>query len=254
MNSPLAYIGGKSKLANTIIDMMPEHKAYCEVFAGAAWVFFKKPISKYEVINDLDSDLVSFYRVLQNHLEEFLRQFKWLLSSREWFEDWKRQQDAGGLTDIQRAARYYYLQRLCFGGRVKGRVFGTAALHNPRINLLRMEEELSAVHLRLVGVSIEHLVWDDFIKRYDKPGTLFYCDPPYYKAPFYKHNLELTDFQKMASVLAGIQSQFILSINDHPDIKEVFKAFKFMPVTLNYTVSKGKQMRGQELLVTNYQR
>ena len=81
MNSPLAYIGGKSKLANTIIDMMPEHKAYCEVFAGAAWVFFKKPISKYEVINDLDSDLVSFYRVLQNHLEEFLRQFKWLLSS-----------------------------------------------------------------------------------------------------------------------------------------------------------------------------
>ena len=121
MNSPLAYIGGKSKLAKTIIDMMPEHKSYCEVFAGAAWVFFKKAVSKYEVINDLDSDLVVFYRVLQNHLEEFLRQFKWLLSSREWFEDWKRQQAAGGLTDIQRAARYYYLQRLCFGGRVKGR-------------------------------------------------------------------------------------------------------------------------------------
>ena len=72
MNSPLAYIGGKSKLSKTIIEMMPAHKAYCEVFAGAAWVFFRKPPSQYEVINDLDSDLVCFYRVLQNHLEEFL--------------------------------------------------------------------------------------------------------------------------------------------------------------------------------------
>lgn len=90
MNSPLAYIGGKSKLSDNIIKMIPDHQAYCEVFAGAAWVFFRKEPSKYETINDLDSDLVVFYRVLQNHLEEFLRQFKWLLSSREWFEDWKK--------------------------------------------------------------------------------------------------------------------------------------------------------------------
>jgi DNA adenine methylase len=207
----------------------------------------------YEVINALDSDLVVFYRVLQNHLEEFLRQFKWLLSSREWFEDFKRQQTAGGLTDIQRAARYYYLQRFCFGGRVRGRTFGTGPMHSPRINLVRLEEELSAVHLRLVGVSIEHLAWDDFIKRYDKPGTLFYCDPPYYKAPFYAHNLELADYEKMATVLAGIHSRFILSINDHPDIREVFKGFTIKPVTLNYSVSKGKQTLGKELLVTNYQ-
>ena len=215
-------------------------------------MFFKKPESKYEVINDLDSDLVTFYRVLQNHLEEFLRQFKWLLSSREWFQDWKRQQAAGGLTDIQRAARYYYLQRLCFGGRVKGRVYGTAPMHAPRINLLRMEEELSAVHLRLVGVTIEHLPWGDFIRRYDKPGTLFYCDPPYYKAPFYEHNLELSDYQQMADTLAGIQSRFILSINDHPEIREVFGGFEIRPVGLKYTVSKGKQTNGRELLVSNF--
>ncbi|MCB2148219.1 MAG: hypothetical protein KQI81_17210 [Deltaproteobacteria bacterium] len=73
-----------------------------------------------------------------------------MLSSREWSEDWKRQQDAGGLTDIRRAACSYYLQRICFGGRVKGGGFGTVPMHNPRINLLRMEEELSAVHLRLI--------------------------------------------------------------------------------------------------------
>lgn len=118
MDSPLTYVGGKSKLSAEIISLIPDHKIYCEVFAGAGWVFFRKDPSKSEVLNDLDSDLISFYRVLQNHLEEFLKQFKWLLQSREQFEDWKSQLDGRGLTDIQKAARYYYLQRLCFGGRV----------------------------------------------------------------------------------------------------------------------------------------
>jgi DNA adenine methylase len=252
MNSPIAYIGGKSKLSETIIKMIPDHQAYCEVFAGAAWVFFRKEQSKYEVINDLDSDLIVFYRVLQNHLEEFLKQFKWLLSSREWFEDWKRQQKAGGLTDIQRAARYYYLQRLCFGGRVRNKVFGVAPLRRPRINLLRMEEELSEVHLRLATVSIENLPWQDFLKRYDRQKTFFYLDPPYYKAPCYEHNLELKDYKQMAGILAGIKSKLILSINDHPHIQDTFKGFDFHPVTLKYSIAKDKLTVGKELLITNY--
>jgi DNA adenine methylase len=252
MNSPIAYIGGKSQLSKTIISMIPDHKAYCEVFAGAAWIFFRKELSKYEVINDLDSDLVTFYRVLQNHLEEFLKQFKWILSSREWFEDWKRQQKAGGLTDIQRAARYYYLQRLCFGGRVRNKTYGTAPLSRPRINLLRIEEELSEVHLRLTHVTIENLPWQDFLKRYDRQKTFFYLDPPYYKAPFYEHNLELKDYKQMAEILPGIKSKFILSINDHPHIRDTFKAFNIKPVTLKYSVAKDKSTVGKELLVTNF--
>lgn len=252
MNSPLAYIGGKSKLSKTIIDMMPDHRAYCEVFAGAAWVFFRKEPSKYETINDLDSDLVCFYRVLQNHLEEFLKQFKWLLSSREWFEDWKRQQAARGLTDIQRAARYYYLQRLCFAGRVRARTFGTGPMHRPRINLLRLEEELSEVHLRLSGVTIEHLTWQDFVKRYDRDHTLFYLDPPYYKAPFYAHNLELEDYKEMAEILAAIKANFILSINDHPEMRGAFDRFNIKPVELKYSASAGKQTIGRELIISNF--
>lgn len=252
MNSPLAYIGGKSKLSKQIIEMMPGHKAYCEAFAGAGWVFFKKKPSKYETINDLDSDLIAFYRVLQNHLEEFLRQFKWLLSSREWFEDWKRQQQAGGLTDVQRAARYYYLQRLCFGGRVRSRTFGTGPMHRPRINLLRIEEELSEVHLRLSGVTIEHLPAIEFIKRYDRPGTLFYCDPPYHQMPYYEHNMELEDYKTLAVALAGIQGNFILSINEHPEMRDTFAEFNIKSVALRYTVSAGKSIKGKELIITNF--
>ena len=253
MNSPLAYIGGKSKLAETIIGLIPAHQAYCEVFAGAAWVFFRKEPSKYEVINDLDSDLVTFYRVLQNHLEEFLKQFKWLLSSREWFADWKRQQEAGGLTDIQRADRYYYLQRLCFGGRVKDRVFGAAPLRRPRINLLRLEEELSDVYLRLAQATIENLPWQSFLLIYDRPETFFYLDPPYFKAPYYKHNLDtIDDYLELEVTLEKVKAKWILSINDRPEIREGFSRFHIKPVTLKYSVAKESNTVGRELLIANF--
>jgi DNA adenine methylase len=252
MDSPLAYIGGKSKLSRTIVEMIPEHQAYCEVFAGAAWVFFRKEPSRYEVINDLDSDLVVFYRVLQRHLEEFLKQFKWLLASREWFHDWKRQQEAGGLTDIQRAARYYYLQRLSFGGRVKARTFGAGPLRRPRINLIRIEEELSEVHLRLANATIENLPWQDFTRRYDRKQTFFYLDPPYYLAPYYDHNLKLEDYQEMADILAGMKAKFILSINDLPEMRETFKGFEIKPVTLKYSLAKDQNPIGKELLISNF--
>ena len=252
MNSPLCYIGGKSKLAETVIKMMPEHDAYCEALCGAGWVFFRKEPSKYETINDLDSDLIAFYRVLQNHLEEFLRQFKWILSSREWFEDWKRQQEAGGLTDIQRAARYYYLQRHSFAGRVRNRTFGVNQMRLPRINLLRLEEELSDVHLRLARVTIENLPWQEFVRRYDRRRTFFYLDPPYYKAPYYQHNMEMENYQEMAEILAGIKANFILSINDVPEMREVFKGFKVQPVALKYSASRGSQTQGRELLIMNF--
>jgi DNA adenine methylase len=252
MKSPFAYIGGKSRLSKQIIAKIPDHKVYCEVFSGAAWVFFTKDPSKVEVVNDLDSDIITFYRVVQNHIEEFLKQFKWLLTSREWFQDWKDQLEVRGLTDIQRAARYYYIQRLAFGGKVRNRTYGVQIDRPaPRINILRIEEEMSAVHFRLAHVRIENLPWQQLIKRYDKPETFFYCDPPYYKAPEYKHNLDLPDYIEMAKILSAIKGKFILSINDRPEMREVFEDFKIEPASLLYTVSNKKPTKAKELIITN---
>lgn len=253
MKSPLVYVGGKSQLSKKINGMIPDHTTYCEVFCGAGWVFFSKEQSKYEVINDLDSDLVAFYRVVQNHLEEFLKQFKWLLASREWFDDWNTQLEGRGLTDIQKAARYYYVQRLAFGGHVNKRNFGVSHERPPRINLLRLEEELSQVHLRLSRVVIENLSWDAFLTRYDRPTVFFYLDPPYYRAPCYKHNFyNLEDYVELRDALHGIQGKFILSLNDHVDIRSIFKGFNIIPVTLNYSISKDKKTTGKELIITNF--
>jgi DNA adenine methylase len=113
---------------------------------------------------------------------------------------------------------------------------------------LRLEEELSEVHLRLSGVVIENLPWDEFIKRYDRPETFFYLDPPYFEAPCYKHNFILEDFVKMADVLRNIKGSFILSLNDHPKMREVFSDFELSPVKLNYSVGKEKTT-GSELII-----
>ncbi|MCP3922981.1 MAG: DNA adenine methylase [Desulfobacterales bacterium] len=253
MDSPFAYIGGKSKLSNQIIERFPDHKSYIEVFGGALWVFFRKPVSKYEVVNDFDGELIAFYRVIQNHLEEFLKQFKFMLSSREFFNDWKDQLDTRGLTDIQKAARYYFCQRQCFGGRVRNRTFGVVPESLPRINLIRMEEELSEVHLRLSRVVIENLDYVDLINRYDKPDSLFFLDPPYYKAPTYKHNFHsLDDYEKINENLKNIKGKFLLSINDHEAIREIYKEFNIETLNLKYTVAKDNQKDVTELLISNF--
>ena len=184
MKPVILWMGGKSRLAAEILPLFPDHECYVEAFAGGGALFYKKEPAKTEVLNDADGDLVNLYRVLQNHLEEFLKQFKWSLVSRQMFE-WLKVTPVETLTDIQRAARFYYLQKLAFGARPTSQSFGTAATAPPRLNLLRMEEELSEAHLRLSRAYIEHLDWQRAIAKYDREFTLFYLDPPYWQTEGY---------------------------------------------------------------------
>ncbi|MCP3944583.1 MAG: DNA adenine methylase, partial [Desulfobacteraceae bacterium] len=123
----------------------------------------------------------------------------------------------------------------------------------PRINLLRLEEEMSAIHLRLSDVRIENLSWKDLITRYDRPDTFFYCDPPYHGCPDYKHNFILEDFVALADSLKSVEGQFMLSINDHPEIRQVFKDFNHKEVSLLYTVSQKGPVEANELIYSNYE-
>ncbi len=152
----IPWLGGKRRLADILIPRFPAHECYVEVFAGGAALYFLRPPAKVEVINDINGELINLYRVVQHHLEEFVRQFKWALTSRQVFE-WLKQTVPESLTDIQRAARFYYLQKSCFGGKLEGQTFGTRTAAPPSLNLIRLEEDLSAAHLRLSGAYIERL-------------------------------------------------------------------------------------------------
>lgn len=169
----IPWMGGKRRLADRLIQLFPPHECYVEVFSGGAALYFMRPVpAPVEVLNDINGELINLYRVVQNHLEEFVRQFKWALTSRQIFK-WQQMIKPETLTDIQRAARFFYLQHHAFGGKVDGQNFGTATT-GPAINLLRIEENLSAAHLRLAGGTyIENLPWQDVMRKYDRGHSFF---------------------------------------------------------------------------------
>lgn len=249
----IPWIGGKRRLAPFILPLFPEHTCYVEPFCGAAALFFMKRPSDVEVINDINGELVNLYRIVQNHLEEFVRQFKWALTSRTVFE-WEQAKVPRTLTDIQRAARFYYLQRNAFGGRVDGQSFGYATTSPPRLNLLRIEEELSAAHLRLSPVYIENLPWTECVARYDRAHSLFYCDPPYWQTEGYGVDFGFEHYVDMARLMGSIAGTMIVSINDHPDIRECFKAFPMREIAITYTVGGGgeRSQEAKELVIGNW--
>lgn len=252
-NPIIPWLGGKRRLAEVIIPRFPAHKCYVEVFAGGAALYFMRPPAEVEVINDINGDLVNLYRVVQRHLEEFVRQFKWALSSRQVFK-WLQDTRPETLTDIERAARFYYLQQQAFGGKVQGQTWGTATtVAAPTVNLLRLEEDLSMAHMRLHGAYIERLDWQACIKRYDRPHTLFYLDPPYWETEGYGVPFEWSEYMAMAELMRSVQGKVVLSINDHPAIRECFAGFHVEEVPINYTVGGGgKAVARTELIYSSW--
>lgn len=248
----IPWIGGKRRLAKEIIPMFPEHTCYVEPFCGAAALLFMKQQSKVEVLNDINGELTNLYRVVQHHLEEFVRQFKWALTSRKIFE-WEKMKTPETLTDIQRAARFYYLQKNAFGGKVTGQTFGTAAASPPRFNLLRIEEDLSNAHLRLSRVLVENLSWDKVITKYDRDATLFYLDPPYWETEGYGVEFGLEQYDLMSDLMGTIKGKAIVSVNDHPAMRKAFSGHSMRSVPIKYTVGGGgKSKTTGELLIWNW--
>jgi len=255
MKSFLSYMGGKSLLTRKIIPMIPEHTCYCEVFAGAAWLLFRKNESKVEILNDINTDLVTLYRVVKHHLEEFIRYLKWILVARDEFDRFKAETPET-LTDIQRAVRFYYLMRCGYGAQVVNPRISIPASEPPRFNLLRIEEDLSAAHLRLSRVYIENQPYAKLIERVDKPFTFFYLDPPYYGfEDYYGRNIfTKEDFGTLAEILSAIKGKFIMSINDLPEIRDIYRKFNIREVNTIYTSAGAhRKKQAKELLITNYE-
>lgn len=253
MTTPIIpWIGGKRRLAERIYPYFPAHECYVEPFAGGAALYFMRRPAPVEVINDINGDLVNLYRCVQHHLEELVRQFKWALSSRQVFE-WLKITKVETLTDIQRAARFYYLQQNAFGGLVTGQNFGTATTTPPGLNLLRLEESLSAAHLRLAGTYIENLTWQECLDKYDRPHTFFYMDPPYWQTEGYGVEFTFDQYEQMAARLKTLKGKALISLNDHPDIRRVFQDFQIHETELQYTVGGGgKSGKSGELLIFSW--
>ncbi len=163
MVGPLSYIGGKNRLAKRIIEIFPKHTTYVEAFAGGAQVLFHKEPSAVEVLNDLDGELVNFFRVCQWHHEELIRYFRFAIVSRKSF-DLLKATDPAALTDIQRAARYLYLLKNSFASLVRHPIYHWHVIQPPGFNLDKLPTLLENTHKRLERVQIECLPYEEILK------------------------------------------------------------------------------------------
>lgn len=253
MVGPLSYIGGKNRLATRIIEIFPKHKTYVEAFAGGAQVLFHKEASPVEVLNDLDGEIVNFFRVCQSHSDELVRYMRFAVVSRRWFELLKTT-DPATLTDIQRAARYLYILKGSFASIVIRPTYHWHVVQPPGLNLAKLPELLENTHKRLERVQIECLPYEEILKRFDRPATLFYLDPPYWGRQLYRYNFESADFEKLAERLGELRGKFILSLNDVPEVRRLFRRFHITGVELSYTAQKKAGRRFREVLITNFKR
>ena len=192
--------------------------------------------------------------MLQEHSVAFLDLLRFQITTQANFERLVAV-DPATLTDLQRATRFLYLQRLAFGGKVSGRNFVISTGRSARFNLTTLEPDLEALHSRLSGVTVTCLDFAAFIARVDRPDTLFYLDPPYWgcEGDYGRALFSRERFEEMAAVLAGLQGRFILSLNDVPGVRETFGSFRMHPVRTTCTIRKGPgQSDRAELLIANF--
>lgn len=251
--TPAPYLGGKRNLARRVIARLQAipHTTYVEPFVGMGGIFLRRPFkARAEVINDISGDVANLFRILQRHYVPLMDMLRWQLTSRAEFERLLAA-NAETLTDLERAARFLYLQRTAFGGKLTSRSFGVAPGTPARFDVTKLGATLEEIHERLAGVVIERLPYAQLIARYDRPETLFYLDPPYWgcEKDYGPGVFDRGDFERLAEQLAGIRGRFVLSLNDTPGVREVFGRFDIEVVETTYTVAKGASAKVGEVLI-----
>jgi len=209
-----------------ILPLLPPHRTYVEPFGGGASILISKPPSEIEVYNDLDSDLVNFFRVLRdkNKFEQFYQKVCLTPYSREEYNycrsTWESIDD-----EIERAYRWFVVARMSFGGDF-GHSWGyevkTSTNHMSRsvAAWLSIIDMLPQICERLMRVQIENNDFRKILQTYNSPDVLEYCDPPYVletrKRGSYKHEMALQDHKELVDILLGLKSMVVLSGYDHP--------------------------------------
>ena len=249
--SPFAWPGGKRALKKTLLSLMPEHRIYVEVFAGSAKLLFAKEPSEREVMNDLNGEVINFFRVAKHRPSALAEMFDQEIVHAGRFRELLQSDSAD---ELDRALRFAYLAWYSYGA--KGEHFASSSAKGCeagklRRSLDRVHELLDLTGQRLRNVMIEQRDFADILTRYDSPGTWFYLDPPYvhfqpngrYEALSQERREELFD------LLASCQGAFLMSFDDCAEVRELCRRHKFkvQSVQVGYTLSSSQDARSKKV-------
>lgn len=224
MNSFMSWVGGKKALREEVVQRFPlYYERYIEVFGGGGWVLFHKPPGNdIEVYNDFNSLLTNLYRCVRDKPDLLMNALKYVLNSREDFDQVRRALSRKRTTDVQRAAWFYQIIRYSYASALTS--FGSQP-HDMRANFPLIEQ----AHRRLKDVVVENKDFEKLIRQYDRPVSLFYCDPPYHATEGYYQNIGEDGFTekdhiRLRDALLSIQGKFLLSYNDDAFVRELYDA------------------------------
>jgi len=218
------WYGGKFNHLNWLLPQLPEAHHYCEPFGGSAAVLLNRPPSPVETYNDLDGEVVNFFRVLRDHTEELVKAIALTPFSREEFRK-AISEPTDGLDDVERARRFFVRARQVRTGLAQTASIGRwanckntsrAGMAGAVSRWLGSVEGLPQVALRLLRVQLESRPAEEVIRLYDSPDTLFYCDPPYpheSRGDSKAYRYEMTEEQhvELAKLLRSVQGRVALS-------------------------------------------
>lgn len=219
LRAPYPYIGGKSRSVQELEKHLPYDDVWVDAFGGSGAVTLMRRPSKLEVFNDRHAGIVSFYRCIRDKkkLDELVQRLELTVHSREEFIWCKETWEYDAIDDVERAARWYYMQAFSFGG--KGRYFGRSLkplngsfASKIRDNLVLFHD----IHHRFSNVQVENSDWRLILKDYDGPNTVFYLDPPYYEKNCYQHNMSKADHIELCERIFKSEGFVALSGYDNP--------------------------------------
>lgn len=266
MNSPIKWVGGKKGVKDLLISLFPPHEQYVEVFGGAGWVLLSKEQAKTEILNDINSELINFYKVIHNEdkCNELIEKSSLTPKSREIYEEWDSltKEELSKLSDVDRALRLYFMLKLTFAGRInrKKNTFLVSTDGRKQINYGRFPTEFIDLHNRIKDVFIENKDFEYILKKYDNKGkrTLFYLDPPYLETTEddYGTSFNLSSYKRLKDCLDSVEGNWILTCNDKRQLRDLFSEYNILNNDVYYGISASEKGRRKynELIITNFEK
>jgi len=261
-NCPIVipYYGGKYQLSKSLVPLIPHHKRYIEVFAGGLSMFFRKYKVEWNVLNDIDNNIVNLYMsVLEKH-DELVENLFWIMKSRKLFLDFReeiRRNDKIKIPDPVRAAKYFYCIRFSFN-----KLINTPFSMNKDMNK-NWDEEFQYSRQFLAGATIENLDFETLFNKYEpRNGDFWYLDPPYFvateKGSYYMENFSIEDHYRLSKCVDKIDEgggQFMISYDYRAEVEELYSKYNMKTLKLKYSgaTKNARAIERKEYIIMNYE-
>lgn len=248
----LRRLGNKKKIAQEIQQYFPPHKIYIEPFFGAGGMFFNKPKAKYNIVNDLDSDVFNLFQVVMNQKEELEKAFYMMPIHSDLLDYWKKNEET---EPIKKALRFLFLSNLTFMGTGEAMRYTATKQEYPQNFKYYLEEtnkKLFDVHFNNTDcVKFLNNISFQSDGRNDEEKTFIYCDPPYLGTnDNYSNSFTEQDSEDLFNCLIETKCKFAISEFDHPFILEQAKKHNLNVIIIGER--QNLKNRRTEILVTNY--